>query len=45
MTSFNVAPFELYDEEHDVAIQRHNWNIGVGILFFYVYGWLFSKMN
>ena len=35
MTSFNIAPFELYDQEHEVAV-RHNSNIGVGILFFYV---------
>ena len=38
MTSFNAAPVALYDEEHDLAAQRHNSNIGVGILFCYVYG-------
>ena len=35
MTSFDVAPFQLHDEEQDVAVQRHNSNIRVGILFFY----------
>ena len=38
MTPFNVAPFELYDEEHDVAVQHHSSNIGEGILFFFVCG-------
>ena len=45
MTSFNVVPFELYDEEHDVAVQRHNSNIGVGTLFFLCLADYFSKMN
>ena len=38
MTSFNVAPFETHGEEHDVAIQRHKSNLGIGIIFFRVYG-------
>ena len=38
MTSFKVAPFELNDEEHDAAVQRHNSITGVGIFFFYVKG-------
>ena len=33
---YHVAPLELYDEEHDVAVQCHNSNTE-GILFFYVY--------
>ena len=36
MTSFNVALFEVYDEEHDVAVHHHISNIGVGIPFCYV---------
>ena len=39
MTPFKVAPFQLYDEEHDVAVQCLI-QLGAGILFFYVYGWL-----
>ena len=27
MTSFNVAPFYLYNEEHDRTVQRLNSNI------------------
>ena len=45
MMSLNFAPFELYDEEHDLVVQYHNSNIRVGILFFYIYGWIFLKMN
>ena len=44
MTLFNVTPFELYDEEHDVAVQRHNSNVGIEIHFVYVLGY-FSKIN
>ena len=33
MTSFKVALFYLYNEEHDGTVQRYNLNIGVGILF------------
>ena len=42
MTSFNVAPFYLYNEENDGTVQRYtcNSNIWVGIFFFYAYGWL-----
>ena len=38
MTSFEVAPFQLHDEEHVMAVQRHSSNMGVGVLFFYAYG-------
>ena len=34
MTSFNIAPFHLHDEEYDGTVQRHN---------FYAYGWLFIQ--
>ena len=44
MTSFDVASFRLYDEEHDRTVQCHNSNIWAGILFFYVYSWL-NEMN
>ena len=40
MTSFNIAPFHLYDEEYDGTVQRHNSNISIGILLVYAYGWL-----
>ena len=38
MTSFDVAPFQLHDEEQDVAVKRHKSNMRVKILFFYEYG-------
>ena len=38
MTSINLAPFQSYDEDHDMSVQPHNSNIGVGILFFDEYG-------
>ena len=40
MTSFNVATFHLYDEEHGGTIQHHNSNILVGIPFVYADGGL-----
>ena len=40
MTSFDVVPFYLYNEEHDGTVQRYNSNIWVEIIFFYAYGWL-----
>ena len=45
MMSFKFPPFELYDEEHNVVVLqvRHHSNIGVGILLFYVYDWLFLQ--
>ena len=38
MASYDVAPFQLHGEEHDMAVQRHNSNMEVGLLFFYEYG-------
>ena len=35
MTSFNLAPFYLYNEEHEGTVQRWNPNIWVEILFLY----------
>ena len=33
MTSFYIAPFHLYDEEHGGSVQRHNSNIwGVSVM-------------
>ena len=37
MTLFDVALFQLHDEEHDMAVQRQSSNMRVGILFFYEY--------
>ena len=45
MTSFNVAPFHLYDEEHSGTVQRHNSNIWVGIFFSCIWLIIPSKMN
>ena len=45
MTSFNVAPFELYDDEHFTAVQRHNSNIEEGILFLMCITVYCSNMN
>ena len=36
MMLFNVAPFEVDDEEHDVTVRCHNSNIGVGKVVLYV---------
>ena len=44
MRSFDVAPFQLHDEEHDMAVKRHNSNMGVGILFFYEYGQVANEL-
>ena len=38
MSSVNVARIQFYDNENDVAIQSHNLDIRVAVLFFYNFG-------